>query len=379
MRLGCKANLHNASGNNILHLLSTLDFGVLFPYLSVILNHGKEEEICSLLSGVDKENNTFLHLLASRSFSMPQSENETNTSSPQLPFSLEEFSLLYRLIDHLPSALLLPNNEGNVPLYVAAEKSNEIFLRFLLSISPSSVWMENLVEKTSLDIAFEKENQSCLRTLWNEAIHPPFQEENVTRFIAHASTLNHTSLLSILTIPPSPSQIFIFNPPAFRRCLRSFTSENDLEVSVHKGDVLLLYFETLFGWCFVQTGPGSKGMVPSRCLRRLDESEEGEGSKEKRHKLDSLVADRASLYYTLDLNGEIKSLLVILFNYNFPNLPILPSCTRHVVPGRSHGLPLLSEFSQSPPRFPSRLSPLHHPREATRHDGGALLHRHAQE
>jgi ankyrin repeat protein len=285
----CQSPLHTIA-------LAPLTTSLLCQFLQSFLTHVNSSQLPTILQATDNQQHNFFHLLFARTF------------PPSDPPDLTLCALLVRLFDLIPDALTCPTPQNKQLIHLSAEVGNDLFLRLLCCYSPPINFdVADGLNRTPLHYAILSQNLASIKILQQMNVNCHLKDSNGHTPIDLTSDTETIYLLqSPPTSIPDMVDVFVCDPPLFARCHTSFIAENEIELSLDSGSIVmvLIHFPTS-GWVFVETLDKRKGIIPFVSVYiqlPLQES----ASNTIRYAIDYLVKEKSSLFYSLDLQGDIS-------------------------------------------------------------------------
>jgi hypothetical protein len=282
----CELNSHNQTP---LHTAacSLHSTSILIQLFTLLLEISPHSVLQTALLLMDNDGNNVFHLLVSQ------------------PHPFLFLSVLIRLFDVIEEPFIdVRNQQGKTLLHLAAEVGDWRLLEILLLYNPT-LNLGDIHHNTPLHCATYAHNWKSVHSLLRAGANIELVNKKGASVTRVACESGDDTIIGLLEAFSDFENLFIetqtYNPPIAKRCSLDFYAENQNHTTVSKGDIVFLYFEHVFGWCFVETLKQKSGSIPGRCLTQW--YHEGSIIREL-PSLDYLREDPNSLLYALEQNGE---------------------------------------------------------------------------
>jgi hypothetical protein len=311
----CDISVRDEYGQTVLHVAAVIlkKNSLLLQFLTVTLERFTLGQIKRCLVLLDKDMNSFFHLLGLRL--LEEDENES------VKDEIDLISILFEMLDLFEGDLPNLNKDRKTILHCAAEGGNDLILRVYLSY----ICDVNAVDSngwTALHYAVQSQNLNSIKALLKEGAKPLLSDNNGVSSIGLASQMRDNAILALFASEEKCKfdfenfVIFINNPPQIARAIHEFTAESDIELSVKKGEILFVLLECSFKWCMVESSSSQRGYVPMSCVICGSNPNVPGDVVSKRMTLDYLLENPESLYHVVEQNRKFSCLFCFWFIFS---------------------------------------------------------------
>jgi hypothetical protein len=303
IKAGGRPDTTNSIGHTSLHTCasSSLSDSIVFQFLSCAYDLIPSDLLKKCIKQADRHGNTFLHLLFTRKFELSS-------------LDLSYVHIITRFLDLDLSLIHLPNGDGKLLIHLSAESGNDFLLRVVVMYR-ATISNFDAFSCTPLHYAVLSRNIIAIQTLLKmkadlNAIPPNSSSSSSPSPMDLAKQLNDERILSAIQNAATTTTQYpvrMMDPPLLARPHEAFTAESKVELSVAKGEVVIILFEMpSVGWLLAENAEKKKGMVPYEIFDRWwsGEGKESISFAAQKISFDYLLEDRNGIYTSLEQNGE---------------------------------------------------------------------------